>query len=733
MEQDIIRIKEKIIDGNDQPYVISIVGGGGIGKTTLAEQLYNHEDVADHFACRVWIRASQKYDKRGILRYMLQRVAKEETSKQRHHDFLKENRYLIVLDGIEAIEDWDALKEAFPEAKNGSKILLTSGCPEVAKHADPEGYIHKLRLLSDEESWEILTAPQNRGSIHPDVAEFGEKIVKISNGLPLTILNSKGVLSTAKGNTVSDVLGSAKRLLGELTSSLDKSKTPWSDVMDPVPPDELGLKKFLDYFALFPQDFEIPTRRLISLWVAEELVKQIDDTPPETVAEKFLNDLINRNLVIVVKMRSDGRAQRVRVPNVLRQRLLNCAHSNLGVNLVNASTPSATARMYRFVDHCEPNDTQLDQIYADKKPSWESYKNLLSFCSFDFGKGDGPGEMIGNFLFRGIAQNCFQSLLILDLERVYKPKLPEELDELVKLRYLGLRWTYLDTIPKSVGKLRCLQTIDVKHTYISTFPSSIWKMRGLRHLYLNESRLGRFDHQPSSRSVKNLQSLWGLFVDKDSPVKDGLDKFTCLTKLGLVFQLSVHQQDALLRWIEKLHLLKSLRLRSKNEMGKTGPFCSTLSFKNNKDLTDLYLLGSLEKLLEQNAFPPNLISLILSVSGLKEDPMPTLGSLPKLRFLKLSNSYTGKCMACSSRCFPELRVLKIWNMEELGTWSVEVGAMPKLKELEIRSCRKLKKLPDELKRITTLRDFKLSDMPEECTKGDNWVEMVRIVDWNVGE
>ncbi|MCI73746.1 disease resistance protein, partial [Trifolium medium] len=53
----------------------------------------------------------------------------------------------------------------------------------------------------------------------------------------------------------------------------------------------------------------------------------------------------------------------------------------------------------------------------------------------------------------------------LDLERVYKPKLPNCIARLSRLRYLGLRWTYLESLPSSISKLLKLQTLDLKHTY----------------------------------------------------------------------------------------------------------------------------------------------------------------------------------------------------------------------------------------------------------------------------
>nr|POE53826.1 hypothetical protein CFP56_69199 [Quercus suber] len=107
------------------------------------------------------------------------------------------------------------------------------------------------------------------------------------------------------------------------------------------------------------------------------------------------------------------------------------------------------------------------------------------------------------------------------------------------------------------GNLLNLQTLDVKHIYVRTLPKSIWKLHKLRHLYLNQSYRSKFVPQPRSSSLKNLQTLWGLFWDDFSAIKNGLNK---LTKLGLAFRLeSPEQKNALVKLVKGLIYLKSLR------------------------------------------------------------------------------------------------------------------------------------------------------------------------------
>ena len=173
--------------------------------------------------------------------------------------------------------------------------------------------------------------------------------------------------------------------------------------------------------------------------------------------------------------------------------------------------------------------------------------------------------------------------------------------------------------------------------------------------------------QPRSSSLKNLQTLWGLFLDDFSAIKNGLNK---LTKLGLAFCLELpSQQNALVKWVKGLKYLKSLRLRSVGENGEAlDLYLENISELNN--LSSLYLFGKQEDQSIKSLFPNTdyfcLSDLTLSALGLMEDPMPTLGSLPKLKSLCFHlGSFKRKEMVCLGKGFPELLVLKLWKLESL--------------------------------------------------------------------
>ncbi|KAM6601704.1 hypothetical protein CsatA_021313 [Cannabis sativa] len=731
-------------DCNNNFDVFSIVGRKGIGKTTLAKKICSHRAVVAHFPIRVWLSGPQNWNLSSLNDIKVQVLGQPELVlqekeddfeyfKQRMHNLLAKDKYILILDNVSTLEAMDTLMEKLrlPETE-GRKILLTSRNENLASE-DDHHTIHRLRLRTKDESLSLLKQMVYISSSEETTAL---EIVRRCSGLPLSIVHV-GYMMLMQDATASEAL--AKLSTCDFVKSGPK-KCPGH------------LQKLLEHFEIFPVDCEIPARRLVALWVSEGLVELSGDNNEtiEQVAEKRLSELIDQGIVQTVKRKTSGKVKACRLPftgqplNALPRQTMLAAHrlahhydkNGISFCLIHSDNGSTHDEQgdYRKLHSFLRFDTQQDDeprdnigffLPADNEHQDGGsttcrfklgYKNLRSFLTFDPREGEEPGETIGNFLCKGIQRGRFQQLLVLDLEGVFKPEIPNTIAKLRRLKYLGLRWTYLQKIPSCIGNLVHLETLDVKYTYVHSLPSSIWKLQRLRNLYLHHNNRCKLMNQPRGLSFKKLQTLWGVFLDKDSPLKDCLDKSNDLRKLAMVFHLDKNEQKSLSSRMSKLNRLQTLRLRSIDETGKPNTLFLSPSSLNN--LSRIELFGKIEDtgLIDELTCVHKLTEITLSASALTDDPMPKLGKLPNLKQLYLySDSCKKASMVCKSDGFPQLLDLKIWKINDLKELIIEEKALQKLRDLEIRGCERLE-VPDGLKNLKTLAELKLTDMPEEFSR-----------------
>ncbi|CAD6344206.1 unnamed protein product [Miscanthus lutarioriparius] len=284
--------------------IVSIVGFGGLGKTTLAKAV--HDKIKPQFNCTAFVSVSRDPDIIKIFKDMLYELDKNEYMDihnaalgQQHltdvvQEFLKNKRYLIVIDDIWDTKPWEMIRCALPENGLKSGVLTTTRIIDVAEHV---GGCYRMKLLTQESS-KILFYGRIFDSIDKCPQQFSDvsdKVLKKCGGVPLVIVTISSLLANKSRNinewyNVCDAIGTG---IGKNPGMDDMRKILLLSYYDLTP----QLKTCLLYLSLFQEDCEVIKDRLILRWIAEGFVQQGDVRQSLfEIGQSYFNELLNEAL-----------------------------------------------------------------------------------------------------------------------------------------------------------------------------------------------------------------------------------------------------------------------------------------------------------------------------------------------------------------------------------------------------------------------------------------------------
>ncbi|MCD7466131.1 hypothetical protein HAX54_002537 [Datura stramonium] len=260
--QDVVeKLLAELLKAEPRRSVISIYGMGGLGKTTLARNLYISPNVVSSFPTRAWICVSQEYNTMDLLMNIIKSIQgrtkenldllekmTESDLESYLRDLLKGRKYLVVVDDVWQREAWESLKRAFPDSKNGSRVVITTRKVDVAERADDKGFVHRLRFLSQEESWDLFCRKQL------DVRAMASAMKRLAKdmvcgGLPLAIVVLSGLLSHKRG------LKEWQMVKDHLWQKIKDDSIEISHILSLSYNDlPTVLKQCFLYFGIFPED-----------------------------------------------------------------------------------------------------------------------------------------------------------------------------------------------------------------------------------------------------------------------------------------------------------------------------------------------------------------------------------------------------------------------------------------------------------------------------------------------
>ncbi|XP_047150641.1 putative disease resistance RPP13-like protein 1 [Vigna umbellata] len=683
-------------DTNDNKLsILSIVGMGGMGKTTLAQHVYNDPKTEEaNFDEKAWVCVSDAFDALRVSKTIIGAFTNSiygsgdlEMVHGKLKTWLPGKKFLLVLDDVwnEDRNQWKALQTPLTFGAKGSKIIVTTRSHKVASIMQST-YILQLKQLDEDHSWETFAkhAFQDENSkLNSELKEIGMKIVEKCQGLPLA-LETIGCLLQSKS--------SVSEWEGVLTSEIWDLPIEDSKI---VPTLLLSyyhlpshLKRCFAYCAIFPKDYRFDKESLILLWMAQNFLYCSQQSKSlEEVGENYFNDLVSRSFFKQIIRNKKTYFVMHDLLNDLAKYVSGEICYRLGVD-----DEKRVSRKTRHLSY-ESGPIQCDTSLCDAK-------GLRTFITLSCDRKISIEELISNCKF----------LRVLSLHWCFT--VPDSIGDLIHLRLLDLSNSNIKRLPDSTCSLYNLQELKLNDCMrLKELPLTLHELTNLRRLELMGNTL--IKALPHLGKLKNLHVWMGMFeVGKNSEFS-----IRQLGELDLHGRLSIKSLENIAnpyemnlknkRHIVRLSLQWNLKENNADSMKQREVLENLQPSRHLKYLSiDGYGGTQFPRWLYDNSLS-NVVSLTLKHCKYCL-LLPSLGLLTFLKhlaidgldqILRIDADFYGN----SSSAFPSLEILSFTNMKEWEEWQCMKGAFPCLQSLSLMNCPKLKgNLPEQLSLLKRL-------------------------------
>ncbi|XP_024039141.1 disease resistance protein RGA2-like [Citrus clementina] len=284
-------------------HIISIVGMGGIGKTTLAQLACNHVEVKRKFDKLLWVCVSDPCEQFRIAKAIAEALGIPSSNLGEFQSLLKlisesitGKRFLLVLDDVwdgDCIK-WEPFYLCLKNGLHGSKILVTTRKKSVASMMGSTNTdIVTVMELAEEECWSLFKRLAFFGPSINDcenLEQIGRRIAGKFKGLPLaaktigSLMRSKQIEEEWERILNSDLWRVEEMEKGVLSSLV----LSYNDLPSKV-------KICFSYCAVFPKNYNIKKDELITLWMAQGYLSAEQNKEMETIGEEYFSILVSRS------------------------------------------------------------------------------------------------------------------------------------------------------------------------------------------------------------------------------------------------------------------------------------------------------------------------------------------------------------------------------------------------------------------------------------------------------
>ncbi|XP_020216607.1 putative disease resistance protein RGA3 isoform X2 [Cajanus cajan] len=686
--------------------VYPIVGLGGLGKTTLAQLIFNHEKVVNHFELRIWVCVSEDFSLNRMTKAIIEATSgltcgnlNLEPLQRKLQDQLRGKRYLLVLDDVwdDKPDNWQKLERVLSCGAKGTSILVTT---RLSKVATIMGTMppHELSTLSEDDGWELFKhqafGPKEEEQV--ELVVIGKEIVKKCGGVPLATKVLGGLLRFKRNEN---------EWLYVKESNIWSLPHNENSIMSALRLSYLNLpiklKQCFAYCAIFPKDKRIRKQYLTELWMANGFILSNEIIDAGDVGDNVWNELYWRSFFQDIETDEFGKVTSFKMHDLVHDLARSIGEGVCCITEGNHAT-TLVERVYHLSDLAKE---AINPIQLHKIKSLRTYRGCYN-----------TRKLYPNVL------KCY-SLRVLQFRQ--REQLSSSIGNLKHLRYLNLLGGSFITLPESLCKLWNLEILKLDHCYrLQKLPNNLIQLKALQLLSLNDCRK-LSSLPPRIGKLSSLRILTTYIV--------GEEKGFLLEELGpLKLKGDLHMKH--------LGRVKSVMDAEKANMSSKQLNQLSLSWDINEEseLQEFELQGKILEVLQ----PHTQQLQILSVDGYKGShfpqwmssspclkyltylqlwdcknclQLPTLGKLPSLKCLRISKMINIKYVyeECydGEVVFLALESLFLWKLPNLIRLSREDGEnmFPRLSRLTIDECPKL--LAETLQHITALKKLELRDLP----------------------
>nr|UBY07366.1 NBS-LRR disease resistance protein [Dasypyrum villosum] len=649
--------------------IVPIVGMGGLGKTTLAQLVYNEAQIQKHFQLMLWVCVSDTFDVNSVAKSIVEASTKknDDTDKpplDRLQKLVSGQRYLLVLDDVwnnGEFHKWESLKDYLKHGGTGSVVLTTTRDKRVAEIMGADRPYH-LNNLEDCFIKEIIEAKafSSEKEKHVELVNMVDEIVKRCCGSPLAATTLGSVLRTKTSVNEWKAVSSRSSICTEETGILPILKLSYNNL-------PAHMKQCFAFCAVFPKDYMIDVEKLIRLWIANGFIPEHKEDSLETIGKLIFKELASRSFFqdIEKSKKEYYYGMEKYYYSITTCRIHDLMH-DIAVSVMDKECVVVTM---------EPS--QIEELPDTARHLFLSFGGTKGISNDSLEKRP-PAIQTLISLESPLGSSLqhlskFRSLRALRLSRYAHSFLPKP-KYLPHLRYLDLSQSYIKALPEDISILYNLQTLDLSNCYyLDRLPMQMKYMTSLRHLYTHGCDKLK-SMPPELGKLTNLQTL--TFFVAGVPGLDCSDVAE-LHDLDLGGQLELSQAENVIEAEAKV-----------------------ANIGNKKDLRELTLRWtsvSESKVLDN--FKPHDDLQVLKIYCYGGECMGMLQNMVEIHLFHCERlQILFRCG--TSFTFPKLKVLTLEHLFNFKGWWEKINErqeeqiiFPLLEKLFIRHCGKLIALP----------------------------------------